>query len=252
MESINRGAPEPIQNVIARLDGFFAREDFAGAKAFLYQNLEDCLGAGDALSALSLYNEIMGFERQYGAKDAAVKAADAALALLEQQEMAVSFPAAMIVLNAATVYNHAGRIDGAKQLYDRAEMLFGRYYPAGDKAYAGLYNNRASVYLTPEEYPKAEYYYNRALGVLRRAGDVCDTAVTYMNLAGLCARIPGREPEAAAYVQAAVRTMEIPEPQRDGYYAYSCRKCAAALKELGFAAEEKLFTERADRYYAGH
>lgn len=241
-----------LNAVIARLDSFFAREDFAGAKAFLYQSLEETLAAGDPAGAVSLYNEIMGFERQYGDSAAAVTAADNALKLLETEDMAVSRPAAMVTLNAATVYNNAGLTDGAKALYDRAETLFCKYYPAGDKAFAGLYNNRASVYLTPADYPKAEYYYLRALGILRRTGDVCDTAVTYLNLAGLCRKLPGREPEAAGYVQAAVRAMEIPEDRRDGYYHYTCRKCAAAAKELGFKAEEALFTERADRYYAGH
>ena len=176
---------DTVQEIIARLDEFLAKERFADARAFLYESLHKYLSAGEMLSAVSIYNEIMGFERQYGDPVAATRAADAALTLLDEQDLAVSRPAAMIVLNAATVYKNAGLDEGAALLYDRAEALFGRYYPAGAKEFAGLFNNRASVYLTPDNYAKAEYYYNRALGILQRHGDVCDTAVTYFNLAGL-------------------------------------------------------------------
>ena len=242
----------PVSDLIGRLDEYFGKEDFDGARALLYEGLEGYLAEGDALSALSIYNEIMGFERQYGSNDAAVAAAENALRLLEERELSVSRPAAMIVLNAATVYKNAGQETAARALYDRAETLFGKYYPAGAKEFAGLYNNRASVYLNPAEYPKAEYYYTRALQLLRRAGETCDAAVTCFNLAGLYARWPGREGEALPHAQMGAQLMRIPEAQRDGYYYYTCRKCAAACRELGFAALAQEFTERADRYYAGH
>ncbi|MBQ9506055.1 MAG: tetratricopeptide repeat protein [Clostridia bacterium] len=243
---------QSVTETVARLDALLDREDFEGAKALLYESLREYLAVGDTLSAIGIYNEIMGFERQYGTPEAALNAADAALALLEERQMAVSRPAAMIVLNAATVKNYAGRDAEARALYDRAEALFSKYYPAGAKEFAGLYNNRASVYLRPGEYPKAEYYYSRALQILQRQGDVCDTAVTYINLAGLYARWPGREKEAPGQAALAARVMEIPEAARSGYYYYTCRKLAAACRELGLAEPADHFTERADLYYAGH
>ena len=243
---------EPVSAVIARLDEFLSKEQFTDAKAYLYESLHKYLSVGDVLSAISIYNEIMGFERQYGDQVAAVEAADAALTLLDTEDMANSRPAAMIALNAATVYKNAGLDEGAAMLYDRAEALFGRYYPAGAKDFAGLFNNRASVYLTPGSYPKAEYYYTRALQILQRHGDVCDTAVTYFNLAGLYARWPGRETEAIPHAMLGVRVLEIPEEQRTSYYYYTCRKCAAAAKELGALDAAKTLAERAEAYYAGH
>ena len=241
-----------VTETVARLDALLNKEDFAGAKALLYDSLRGYLAAGDTFSAIGIYNEIMGFERQYGTPEAALAAADAALALLEKQQIEISRPAAMIVLNAATVKSFAGREADAHILYDRAEALFLKYYPAGAKEFAGLYNNRASVYLHPGEFPKAEYYYTRALQILQRQGDVCDAAVTYMNLAGLYARWPERQKESPVQASLAARVMEIPEPARDGYYYYTCRKLAAACSELGLADQAHHFTERADLYYAGH
>ncbi len=243
----------PLEDVIARLDSLLSREQFDEAKAFLYESLADARAENDLPGQISLYNEIMGFERQYGAPEAALSAADAALRLLDGAGMAVSKPAAMIVLNAATVYHRAGKNNEARALYDRAESLFGKYYPPGAPEFAGLYNNRAAVYLNPGEYEKAAYYYERALGVLRRYGDFCETAVTCLNLAGLCARLPGREDEAKTYAAAGVMSLERqPEAERGAYYYYTCRKCAAACAELGMAQEEQTLRERADRYYAGH
>lgn len=244
--------PNAVQEIIARLDEFLAKERFADARAFLYESLHKYLSEGDVLSAVSIYNEIMGFERQYGDPIAAVEAADAALTLLDEQELANSRPAAMIALNAATVYKNAGLEEGAALLYDRAEALFGRYYPAGDKAFAGLFNNRASVYLSPGSFPKAEYYYTRALQILQRHGDVCDIAVTYFNLAGLYARWPGREKEAGPHAALGARVLEIPDSERDAYYYYTCRKCAAAAAELGETQIADTLTERAEAYYAGN
>ena len=241
-----------VQEIIARLDEFLAKERFADARAFLYESLHKYLSSGEVLSAIAIYNEIMGFERQYGDPIAAVEAADAALTLLDEQELANSRPAAMIVLNAATVYKNAGLEEGAALLYDRAEALFGRYYPAGAKEFAGLFNNRASVYLTPGSFPKAEYYYTRALQILQRHGDVCDTAVTCFNLAGLYARWPGREKEAGQYAALGARVLEIPETERSAYFYYTCRKCAAAANELGETQIAQTLTERAEYYYAGN
>ena len=241
-----------VEEMIRSLDALLDRQDYAGARALLYKSLRSFLAAGDGPAAISTCNELMGFERQYGEDAAAITAADKALRLLEERDMAVSRPAAMVTLNAATVYAKAGRTAEARTLYDRAETLFGKYYPAGAAEFAGLYNNRASVYLTPAEFPKAEYYYNRALRVLQRLGETCDAAVTHLNLAGLYARWPERAAEAPAHTAQAVRLMEQPAERRDAYYYYTCRKCAAACRELGADEAAAFFTGRANEHDAGN
>ena len=236
-----------MEQLIARYDGLLDRKQYKEAGALLYAGLESALAAGDTAAATGLYNELMGFERQYGSDEKALAAAQAALGLLEREDMAVSRPAAMIALNAATVYSKAGRTEEARALYDRAETLFQRFYPAGAREFAGLYNNRASAYRDPADRPKAEYYYTRALALLRRYADVCDAAVTCLNLAGLYACWPGREKEAEPYLRQAALLMDIPEAERNAYYRYTCRKCASACGELGAAALQTFFTERAEQ-----
>ena len=240
-----------IDEVIRRLDAFYAAEDFAGAKAFLYAALAAAREAGDDLRAISLYNEIMGFERQYGETARAEAAAEAALALTEKAGLENSKPAAMLCLNAATVMKRCGKNDAAAALYARAEALFNRHYPPGDRAFAGLYNNTAALYLDTGAYAKAEYYYDRAERILRRYGDVCDLAVTCFNKALLYDRSDPFSGKAEQWASEGLRILEAPPALRDGYYAYSCRKCAGAAAELGlFEAEARLNARAAEIYNA--
>ena len=241
-----------VRAAVAAYDALLAREDFSGAGRCLSAALAAALAAEDAGAALSLYNELMGFERQYGERDRAEAAAEAALALLEQTGLSFSRPAAMVFLNAATVKKVCGKNEEAAALYRKAEACFSRFYPAGDRAFAGLYNNMAALYLDAGDFAKAEHYYDRALGLLRRHGDVCDLAVTYFNLALLYQRMDPLSSRIEANAHAGLETLERSDAARDAYYHYTCRKCAAAAEELGYFAAAQTLTERADTYYAGH
>ncbi len=242
-----------VEEMIRALDALLDKQDYAGARALLYGSLREYTAAGDTSAVIAVCSELMGFERQYGTDEAGVLAAETGMCLLREREMDVSFPAAMIVLNAATVYAKAGQTAEARALYDRAEALFYKYYPAGAAEVAGLFNNRASVYLaSPAEFPKAEYYYDRALQLLERRGEACDAAVTHLNLAGLYARWPQRAALAKEHAALALRLTELPAERRDAYYYYTCRKCAAACRELGEDAAAARFTERAKEHEAGN
>ncbi|MBR0510340.1 MAG: tetratricopeptide repeat protein [Clostridia bacterium] len=221
-----------IEKLIADLDELLDRQDYPSARALLEDALNRYKALSDDAGALSVYNELMGFERQYGTPAAATAAAENALGLLYKLEIK-NAAGAMIVLNAATVFSAAGKTDRALELYARAQVLFDRYYPAGDRAFAGLYNNMAGAYAAKGDDKKAEYYYERAAGLLRRYRDVCDLAVTYCNLAGLYRR-QGKDESARAAILTAAAVLDVPPEKQDAYYRYTCRKCAAACRELGF------------------
>lgn len=241
-----------LSDVLAAYDARLAKEDFPGAKVCLSAALREAEAEHNAAAMVTLYNELMGFERQYGDKAAAEHAARAALRCMETLDMTVSEPAAMVYLNAATVLKVCGKPAEAARLYETAERLFGRFYPAGAKEYAGLYNNMAALFLDTGDFTKAEYYYTRALGLLERHNDTCDLAVTRFNLALLYARRDPCSPFVEEQVDAGMRTLNAPEAVRNAYYYYTCRKCAGAAAEMGFFAAEQELTERADRFYAGH
>ena len=203
------GDPEAA---IAEFDDLLSRERFAEAGELLRASIEN---SADAREKISLYNELMGFERQYGTDENAVKAAENALTLLENEELSDSRPAAYVFLNAATVMSHAGEKETAIELYRRAETLFTRYYPPGAKDFAGLYNTMASCYADETSWRTAAYYYERAAGILARTGETCDLSVTYYNLAALYARYEPLSDEVSRYAALGRRLLDAPEDKRD-------------------------------------
>ena len=241
-----------MQTILRAYDTLLDREAFRAAGDCLRSALTQAQAEGDAAAQLSLYNELMGFERQHGDLSASVAAADAALSLLELLGLDYSYPAAMVWLNAATVLKNAGQNERAGDCYRAAERCFDRFYSAGDKAFAGLYNNMAAWLADTGAYDKAEYYYRRAVGILERHGDVCDLAVTWFNLALLYMRRDPCAEEIDGCVQTGMDILDAARDAAEGYYYYTCRKCAGAAAQLGYFAAEQTLTERADAYYAGH
>ena len=239
---------EPILTVIEAYDRLLSRERFAEAGDLLRREIARRLEP-DPQGTLSLYNELMGFERQYGTNERAVAAADEALSLLRALALTDSRPAAYVLLNAATVFKNAGDENTALTYYRRAEALFKRYYPAGAKDFAGLYNNMAACFLHESDWRTAAYYYERAAGILSRHSDACDLAVTYYNLAVLYARFSPLTDEAARYAAQGRQALAVPEKDRDAYFYYTCRKAAAASAALGLFLDEDRYTRLAEDYY---
>lgn len=236
------------RDAVAAYDVCLSREDTAGARACLTDALSR---AENDRARLTLYNELMGFERQYGSVENSVAAAEAALALLRTLKLTDSKPAAFVWLNAATVYKNAGMPADASSAFDRADACFTAYYPPGAKEFAGLYNNRAALDLDLGDDRRAEYWYGRAAALLRRWGDRCDLAVTLLNLASLENRCDPLSGRAAPYADEGLALLEqAPESERDPYYYYTCRKCAGAAEELGLFAAAWALRERADAFYA--
>lgn len=241
-----------IGAILAAYDACLGREDLSGAENVLNEALRQALETDDRETALYVYNERMGFLRQYGDVEKSVADARSAEALLTQLGLAFSKQAAYVWLNAATVYKNAGYPEEARTRYENAERCFARFYPAGDAAFAGLYNNMAALYLDDGDFPRAAFYYERAASILRRTGGEADLAVTMFNLALLENRRDPLSGEAQRYASEGEAILDAVKPEdRGSYYHYTCRKLAGAAAELGLLLTEQTLRERADRYYAG-
>ncbi|MBQ4065293.1 MAG: tetratricopeptide repeat protein, partial [Clostridia bacterium] len=99
-------------------------------------------------------------------------------------------------------------------------------------------------------YEEAEKRYETALSILsRNVGKETDIANTYVNLAHLYEKTEDYE-AIEACLDRAKDAIEAPQEQ-NGYYAYTCRKCAPSFGYFGYFLYEKELNERADRIYAG-
>jgi len=119
-----------------------------------------------------------------------------------------------------------------------------------DPRMAGLCNNLALALVDLGRLPEAEERYREALAILNRLdGKETDIANTYVNMAHLYERLDDYEGIEACLDRA--RDALEQDQIRNGYYAYTCRKCAPSFGYFGYFVYEKELNERADTIYEG-
>ncbi len=242
-----------IKRIIADLDGFFAVEDLMGAEILLNTALEKAVELGDKASQLSILSELMGFHRRTADKEAAIRASEDGIALIFELGIGKSVSGATVLLNAATTLSAYGEAERAIGYFCEVMRVFADNLDPSDYRFAGLYNNMGTAYSNLSEFENALTYYKAALGIMEKTDNRMEVAVTNVNIAELYGNMQTEEScdEIDRYVQAALFELDRASV-RDGYYAFTCRKCAPTLDRLGYFRDARILNERADRIYAGN
>ncbi|MBE6968637.1 MAG: tetratricopeptide repeat protein [Ruminococcaceae bacterium] len=222
---------------LARYDALMARGEKKDAGAVLYDALCAAREHGDRHSELSLCSELMGYCRQAGCREEGMEAIEAGLHLLRELGLEGSLTAGTILVNAATALSAFGEHQRALGNFQEAFRCYGRALPPEDQRWAALLNNMAAAYEARGERDSAERHYRSALRIQQLGGGV-DVAVTHVNLAQLL----GSRDE----WEAALAALDEPTLVWDEYYAFTCRKCAAAFEEAGMAETAQELRERAE------
>ena len=222
---------------LARYDALMARGEKEEAGNVLRCALAEARARDDLHSELSLRSELMGYCRQAGRRDEGMEAIESGLALLRELGLEGSLTAGTILINAATALSAFGEQHRALGNFQEAFRCYGKALPPDDQRWAALMNNMAGAYEAVGERDNAERYYRSALRVQQRGGGA-DIAVTHVNLAQL---LGSREEW-----EAALRALDEPTLIWDEYYAFTCRKCAAAFEEAGMPETAKELRERAE------
>jgi len=231
------------------LDRIFAAHDGpVRAEAYLRDALAE---AGDDRAArLTILNEQMGFYRSVGGHDDAAAAAAAALALVGELGLAGTDAEATTLINAATAYRAAGRLDEALGLYRDALAAAERTIPAGDRRLAALRNNLAIALGDAGDHEAARAQLEAALAILEASatdpgGDI-DIAATHANLA-LELLVLGRADEAGAHTAAALAMVRDGGLERDPHAAAMLASHAQACFSAGRLADAvALYAEALD------
>lgn len=231
-----------LRGYLARYDALMARGEKAAAGDVLRAALTEAEAADDRHSCLSLYSELMGYCRQAGLRDEGMAAIDSGLRLLRELGQEGTLTAGTILINAATALSAFGEHRRALGNFQEAFRCYGKSLPPADQRWAALMNNMAAVYEAVGERENAERYYRSALRVQQQGGGA-DVAVTHVNLAQL---LSSREEW-----EAALAALDEPTLIWDEYYAFTCRKCAAAFEEAGMADVAAELRERAEIIHAG-
>ena len=242
-----------IRAIIAQLDGFFAVEDLKGAEDFLNTALERSIEIGDKTGQLSILSELMGFHRRTADKAAAMRASEDGIALIFELGIGKSVSGATVLLNAATTLSAYGESERAIGYFCEVMRVYADNLDLSDYRFAGLYNNMGTAYSNLSDVENALKYYGAALSIMEKTDNRMEVAVTNVNIAELYGNMQTEDACEAVdrYVQAALFELERASV-RDGYYAFTCRKCAPTLDRLGYFKDARILNERADRIYAGN
>lgn len=239
-----------VEGFIKSLDAYFEREDMMGAGTYLRKSYAIAKEKGDDRLLFAVLNEMMGFYRKTGEAERGLSAIREGLILADDMGITDSIAGATAYLNAATTLKAFGRAAEALTYYKKAEEIYRRELSSLDPRMAGLCNNLALALVDLGQLPEAEKRYREALAILNRLdGKETDIANTYVNMAHLYERLDDYEGIEACLDRA--RDALEQDQIRNGYYAYTCRKCAPSFGYFGYFVYEKELNERADTIYEG-
>lgn len=246
--------PIPQQRVIAKMDGYMARRDYAGAERHLKYWLEEARAGGDMRGMLMVRNELIGHYRKTGERDQAFESAGEALRLVDALDFGDTISAATTYVNAATMYNAFGENARALDLFERARPIYEQSAATRPELLGGLYNNMALACASLGRFDEADVLYDKAMTAMAKAPNgALEQAITCLNRANLVEARDGMEAgEGAifALVEQASDLLHTPGVPRDGYYAFVCEKCAPTFDYYGFFAEADKLRKEAERIYA--
>ena len=249
---MNNEGLSPVREVVEHADELFAKEDLAGAGEYLREWLLKARRAGDPFGELGILNELMGYYRRTGEREPGLNAVYDGFELIERLDIDGSVSAGTTWLNGATTMKAFGNPRDAFIYYKKARRIYESRLERTDYRISGLYNNMALCLADLGEYADAESLYLEALDILfssARDGNLCDIAVTYMNLAYLYEA--WNRPEKAVHsldrCELAIRSNRL---EQDGYYAFICRKCSPGFMHFGRTSMAEECDARADAIYS--
>ena len=245
----------PQQRIIAKMDEYMSRRDYAGAEKHLLYWLEEARLSGDRRGELMLRGELVGHYRKTGERDKAFESAEAALRLVEELDFGDTISAGTTYVNVATAMNAFGENERAMALFEKARPIYEGSTAIRPGLLGGLYNNMALTCVSLKRYDEAFALYEKAMAQMEKApAGALEQAITCLNLANLVEERDGMEKgEKAVFdlVDRAATLLDSPELTHDGYYAFVCEKCVPTFEYYGYFADATRFAEEAKRIYEG-
>ena len=214
----------PVKRVIEKADGYFNKNDLAGAKRHLEYWEKEARSLNDNNGELSAINELLGLYRKNGDKDNALRVIDRALILVDKLELKDTVSGATIYLNAATTMKAFGKAEKALPLYEKTLAVYKANLAENDVKFGGFYNNYALALTDAGEFDKAEKCYLSAIKVMEKAENgKPDLAITYVNMAHLFERAEKTE-KITDCIFTAYNLLNDEENGKNGSFAYVLSK----------------------------
>ncbi len=241
----------PMQRIVEKLDDYCDRRDYAGAERHLKYWLEEALFNGDLRGAFSMRNEMMGFYRKQGNREAAFENAEAALGLMKELQIEDSAGGGTCLVNCGTVCDQFGMPEKALEYFERAQAVYEALPHPNSAKLGGLYNNMGLAHMDAGHFEEARSCFEKALTAMSRViGGEPEAAITYLNMADCAALergIDGAQQEIDGYVKRAMELLDTPGLNRNGYYGFVCGRCAPGFYCYGYPEYGAELEERAEK-----
>lgn len=202
---------------------------------FLCESLAKAGEEQDYGAYVSIGNEMIGFYRSVSWYDKCFRISEDTLMLMEELQLDGTEHFGTTLLNVATGYRAAGRLNESLSYYARALQLYEQLLPSGDYRFAGLYNNISLLLEQLNDNEKAAVFLERAMEIIDNIPEgAAEQASTRVNLALVKLKLGNME-EAEALLQDARKRYEALEgTTTDAHYSAAL----AGLAEVFFKKEE--------------
>ena len=245
--------PIPQQRIIAKMDEYMSRRDYAGAERHLLYWLAEAQLGGDKRGELLVRNELVGHYRKVGNREKALESGDEALRLLDELDFGGTISSGTTYTNVATACSAFGENQRALALFEKARAVYESAPRTAPELLGGLYNNMALACVALGQFDRAFDLYDKAMDAMSKVpGGVLEQAITCLNMANAVEARDGMEAGEHRIFDLMDRASELlddPSAPRNGYYAFVCEKCVPTFSYYGYFAAAEELNERAKRLY---
>lgn len=210
------------------------------AGKFLSESLNEAFCVEDYMSAITLYNEQIGFFRDCGMFDKAIDSCENVIVLIYKCHLENTVEHATTLLNVANAYRAAGKHDKSFEAYRKVKEIYDNIENIDLSLYASYYNNLSLLYQETENWVKSCECQHKALDIVEKQGNIQRIAISKTNLAVTLIRL-GKMQEAEIYLNEANEYFAGLTPS-DFHYS-------AALSAMGDVMYYNKKYEDAIRYY---
>ena len=167
-----------------KLNKLFAEKDLEKVDEFLDNSLRTVLQNGDDLLAITILNEIIGFNRDTGNFEKSLSACDEAISLLRRNNLEGTVEYATSLQNVANAYRAAGKKVESLGYYNIVFKIYREKLDENDYKFASLHNNIALLYQEMGNFLMATEHLKQALSIIEQIdGSEIEVATTLSNLA---------------------------------------------------------------------
>lgn len=222
-----------IEEILENLDRMFQKNEIHKVEPFLLSCLEEAKEGKEYSIYISVGNELIGFYRSISRYEEAFQIAEDVLLLMEELQLEGTAHFATTLLNTATAYRAAGRLQEALRDYTRALKIYEEQLPPKDYRFAGLYNNISLLLERMNENEKAAVFLEKAIEIVEKQPDArMELATSQTNLALIYFKLKENE-KAEALLSRSISIFRENGEHTDAHYSAALAGMGEAYYHMG-------------------